>query len=673
MMLTRSWTETGTLVRLLRALSAAVVLATLVLAWLASESASRAAEGDRLALIIANAAYPEAGAAAGVGRDAELFRTELARAGFTVTIEADATKARLRAALDTFWSRIRPGTTALIYFNGIGLQSDRQTYLLPVDARIRTEADLRGEGVGLDVILSEMHRRGAAVKIAVVDAARRNPFEARFRTGTAGLAPPESPEGTLVLFAAAPGRTGPDPSGEVSLFMSELTKEMRAPDVGAEDVFKRTRVGVSRASGGDQVPWVSSTLIDDVVLAQPPAEDGAGTPPASAGAQPPAAAAPPPSETTAAQTPPPPPPVAATPAPPPAPSGTVSAGTGGAVLPNAAALLPSSTSPATPPKAATSLPPLPRVGTAAPQPQPQPLPEPTVAPTPPPPAPPPPVVATPAPPPPSPPPTVATTAEPGSAPEPPPSEAQAGGDVAATPGAAGSVFRDCADCPELVVVPPGSFDMGSGTTPYDRPVHRVTIARSFALSRSPITFDDWQRCRDDGGCSFTPDNRGWGAGRRPVISVSWNDTQTYLTWLSRKTGHVYRLPSEAEWEYAARAGTKTAFSWGPNVGARMANCRECLSGAGRQTVPVGSFPPNRFGLFDMGGNVAQWVQDCWSDTYKGAPADGGAAVGGNCTLRGLRGGSFDSLAAYIRPTARFRYDADVRYFANGFRVLRELP
>jgi formylglycine-generating enzyme required for sulfatase activity len=225
----------------------------------------------------------------------------------------------------------------------------------------------------------------------------------------------------------------------------------------------------------------------------------------------------------------------------------------------------------------------------------------------------------------------------------------------------------------MVVLPAGSFDMGGAGTPFDRPLHRVTIGQQFALSRHEITFDDWDFCVDAGGCRFKPDDRGWGRGRRPAINISWFDAQEYVMWLSLKTGQSYRLPSEAEWEYAARAGTQTSFYWGAQVGTRQANCRDCQTGAGVEPLSVGMFPANAFGLYDMSGNAAEWVEDCWNESYNGAPQDGSAWAKGNCLLRVLRGGSFASDSTYLLSAARFRYDADVRYFANGLRVARKIP
>ena len=224
----------------------------------------------------------------------------------------------------------------------------------------------------------------------------------------------------------------------------------------------------------------------------------------------------------------------------------------------------------------------------------------------------------------------------------------------------------------MIVLTAGSFDMGSSTE-YENPVHHVTIGKQFAIGRYEVTFEEWDRCVDEKGCRFRPDDREWGRGKRPVINVSWLDAREFVSWLSQKTSKSYRLPSEAEWEYAARAGTNTAFWWGREVGSRQANCRECNSGTSQQTQPVGSYPANPFGLYDTSGNAAEWVEDCWNDNYRNAPKDGSAWTTGQCRLRVLRGGAFDSAAKYVRSTARFRYDSDVRYSANGFRVLREMP
>jgi formylglycine-generating enzyme required for sulfatase activity len=214
--------------------------------------------------------------------------------------------------------------------------------------------------------------------------------------------------------------------------------------------------------------------------------------------------------------------------------------------------------------------------------------------------------------------------------------------------------------------------MGSASE-YENPVHRVTIAKAFAIGRHEVTFKEWDKCVEDGGCKFRPDDRDWGRGDRPVINVSWLDAKAFVTWLSQKTAKSYRLPSEAEWEYAARAGTNTAYWWGRDIGSRQANCRECNTGEAQKTTPVGSYKQNGFGLHDTAGNAAEWMEDCWNDSYRGAPSNGAAWLNGQCRLRVLRGGAFDSQAKYLRSMSRFRYDVDVRFIANGLRVVRELP
>ena len=235
----------------------------------------------------------------------------------------------------------------------------------------------------------------------------------------------------------------------------------------------------------------------------------------------------------------------------------------------------------------------------------------------------------------------------------------------------GEVFRDCPDCSEMVVVPDGEFDMGSTESPTEQPAHRVTIASPFAIGRREVTFAEWDSCVAAGGCKYRAGDHGWGRGDRPVIDVSWDDAREFVAWLSQRTGHAYRLPSEAEWEYAARAGSATAYWWGREIGVGRAKCVDCGGDPAMRTVPAGSFRPNAFGLYDTAGNAAEWVQDCWNASYRGAPRDGSAWMTGDCSLRVLRGGSFASKANAVRSASRFRYDQDVRYYANGFRVARD--
>ena len=242
-------------------------------------------------------------------------------------------------------------------------------------------------------------------------------------------------------------------------------------------------------------------------------------------------------------------------------------------------------------------------------------------------------------------------------------------------------FRDCPDCPEMVVVPSGSFMMGSPSSEEGRdadegPVHRVTIVRPFAVGVYEVTFGEWDACVSGGGCGgYRPGDKGWGRGRHPVIYVSWDDAKAYVDWLSDKTGEEYRLLSESEWEYVARAGTVTRYWWGDEIGRNRANCAVCGSRwDDEQTSPVGSFAPNGFGLHDVHGNVWEWVEDCWHEDYVGAPGDGRAwTVGGDCEGRVLRGGSWGHKPQYLRSALRSWGTAGLRvdYF-YGFRVARTL-
>ena len=251
----------------------------------------------------------------------------------------------------------------------------------------------------------------------------------------------------------------------------------------------------------------------------------------------------------------------------------------------------------------------------------------------------------------------------------------------------GETFRDrnadgseCAVCPEMVVVPAGSFTMGSPDTEQGRdddegPQHLVTIRWPFAVGKYEVTFAEWDACVAAGGCDgYRPDDQGRGRGNRPVVKIHWVDAQNYVAWLSGKTGKSYRLLTEAEWEYAARAGTTTRYSWGDDIGSGNANCDGCSSEwDGRQTAPVGSFSPNGFGLHDMHGNVWEWVEDNRHGNYIGAPMDGSAwTTGGRVKERVLRGGAWDYEPHDLHSATRTRSGKRNRDESDGFRIARSL-
>jgi formylglycine-generating enzyme required for sulfatase activity len=252
-----------------------------------------------------------------------------------------------------------------------------------------------------------------------------------------------------------------------------------------------------------------------------------------------------------------------------------------------------------------------------------------------------------------------------------------GSGPALTQALAGEAFSDCPECPEMVIVPAGSFMMGSGEAEEGRwddegPRHRVTV-RPFAIGRYEVTFAEWDACVAAKACDHRPGDKGWGRGNRPVIDVSWSDAHNYLRWLASRTGHEYRLPSEAEWEYAARAGSETRYWWGDEVGRDKANCDGCGSRwDNERTAPVASFAANAFGLYGVHGNVWEWVEDCWHDSYGGAPADGSAWTSGSCGKRVLRGGAWSGEPRFVRSANRGRSGPGFRNRTYGFRVARTL-
>jgi formylglycine-generating enzyme required for sulfatase activity len=299
-------------------------------------------------------------------------------------------------------------------------------------------------------------------------------------------------------------------------------------------------------------------------------------------------------------------------------------------------------------------------------------------------------------------------------------KAQAAASVKEAPRAAprpGTVFQDCADCPRMVVIPAGEFTMGSpaaeaGRAMDEGPQRQVAFAQPFAMGRSEVTVAEFRRFADEAGyrteaeraqgCSgfiyadpaAGPDPKpvtSWRspglaqAESHPVLCVSWNDARAYAQWLSRKTGKRYRLPSEAEWEYAARAGSVSARYWGedPAQACRFANVadqsrfqtwgfgqkHECTDGH-YFTAPAGGYAPNRFGLHDVLGNAWEWTEDCWNGSYAGAPADGAAWTSGDCAQRVLRGGSWSTVPRFARSATRYRNTADHRDNLTGFRLVR---
>ena len=238
---------------------------------------------------------------------------------------------------------------------------------------------------------------------------------------------------------------------------------------------------------------------------------------------------------------------------------------------------------------------------------------------------------------------------------------------------AGAEIRDCPACPVLVAIPAGSFTMGNNSSdPSEKPAHQVTIGAPVAIGKFEVTVQQWNACVDGRGCpqvaqpANTPANA-------PMRDVSWDDAQQYVKWLGAASGKPYRLPTEAEWELAARGGTATRYWWGEQMTTGKANCKECgPPWTADRPASVGTFSANPYGLHDTSGSVWEWVGDCWHNNFKDAPADGRSWDEPNCRVRVIRGGSWREGAAYMVASTRFRYDASVRQSQNGFRVARSL-
>ena len=252
-------------------------------------------------------------------------------------------------------------------------------------------------------------------------------------------------------------------------------------------------------------------------------------------------------------------------------------------------------------------------------------------------------------------------------------------------GQPGARLRDCEACPELVVVPAGSFMMGSPDSEWGRfnnegPLRQVTITEPFAVGVYEVTFGEWDACVKEGGCNgYQPHGEGWGRGGRPVINVSWDDARAYVDWLSQRTGKRYRLLSESQWEYVARAGTMEPFHTGATISVDQANYDSSYTyGSGQKgryrgrTVEVGTFLPNAFGLHEVHGNVWEWTQDCWNDDYTGAPTDSHAWEAGECEQRVLRGGSWGDVPWLLRSADRGKDEPGNRDPKIGFRIARTL-
>jgi formylglycine-generating enzyme required for sulfatase activity/uncharacterized caspase-like protein len=693
------------------------LLGTLICALFMVALASSAHADRRVALVVGNSAYSSAAALRNPSNDARDMAEALKKLGFEVVLGIDLDQDRFATTIETFARTLDSADVALFFYAGHGLQINDKNYLVSINAELTNEFLITSETIQLDAIIRLMESK-TPINIVLLDACRNNPLtenlkrslEVMRRTATLGrgLARVEpSGRDTLVAFAAAPGQEAADGMGRNSPFTAALLQHMPKPGLEISVMLKEVASDVREATHGVQRPqqisdmsrqfyfrpaaavasktesaakaapsasstsrnvqgvedrtleiafWNSArasnecdairaylqkypkgffvdlaklsearlcvsertvTMVETVPKSTPPAPSPVAPPaplPSAPKAAAPAKAAPP-AETKITTGP---PAVAHKPAAPSTETKTAAAPPPSSPAP-ALASPPKSTTPAPPPLAAA--PPVPPVEA----PKPAPPAEQKVA-----------------------------VVKPPATPSPP------------TPMSATS-FRDCERCPEMVNVPGGSFHMGSNDDPSEKPVHEVTIA-AFAIGRYPVTIGEWRQCVADKACSYEPT----GDDNLPVYNVSWSDAQQYVSWLSKTTKQHYRLPSEAEWEYAARAKTTTRYWWGDQPPNGKAACKGCGTDAdANQPIKVGNFPPNGLGLNDMTGSVSQWVADCWVKDYQGAPRNGAARELPNCRQYVLRGGSWKNDAQYLRSASRDYYDKNVRYLAHGFRVARQ--
>ena len=567
-------------------------------------SSSEARAAGRVALVVGNSTYDHIGRLPNPENDAVDLAAALQRLGFEVTTEVDADRVELTEALRAFTRRSAGADVSVVFYAGHGIEMDGVNYVVPVDARLERDVDVRFETVTLDDLL--VSTAGASLRLVILDACRNNPLARSMqRTAATRMVSGGSfgdlnedllGDETLVAYAAAAGTTAADGRGRNSPYTSALLTHLEQP-LELSALFRRVRAAVLEATDGEQRPHEYASLVREHYLSGAP---GSAAPVAASGA-------------------------------------TVDGATAAARLQQETVFWESIRESTTASDFEAYLRQFPAGvyrGLATTR-----------------------LAAL----------RASAAADPAAAPSeaPDPTEVE--------------TFRDCRSCPEMVVIPAGTFRMGcvSGSDDCDDdefPVHEVMVS-SFGLSKYEVTRGQFRAFvaatghNTGGGC---------GGGSWRVVCVRRDDAQAYARWLSRETGERYRLPSESEWEYAARAGTTTPWYWGD----RAENRCEYANGwdsdddgcddGWRWTAPVGSFRANGFGLHDMAGNVWEWVEDCWHNDYDGAPRDGSARTrGGDCGWRVLlRGGGWNRSPGFLRSAYRNWKGDQFRFSNRGFRVAR---
>ncbi len=619
----------------MRAATRTTLIAILALsALIAATLVSAQQEPPRIALLIGNAAYSaKVGPLKNPHNDVALLEAALTKLKFKVKVLKDAGYRDMDTAIKRHIADVAaggPGAVSFFYYTGHGAANpDTQTnYLIPTDVQETETTEVWIKSFDQGDLIDKLSRQAPRATHYVIFDACRNELRltapGNKSIGTEkGFVPVAQTAGLLIAYATAPKQTASDVGDGGGPYAKALAAEIVKPGFEAVTMFRNVQLKVKQSIGQD--PWLSFPSLPEVYLA---GRDSAAT---TAAPRSPAAEAWSLAESSNSET---------------ALNAFVQqygadAFYAGLAREKLAALRQARTQP--PPAA-----PVPSIGARPPE-----------------------------------------TKMAGTAPL--PSKLPAAAVLPAnarTP--AGTAFRDCPTCPDMVVVPAGEFMMGSDAEKDEQPIRKVKIARPFAVGRFEITEENWEACLQDGGCgdyepwkNQSPKHR----GQQPAANVSFNDAKVFMAWLSKKSGKTYRLLSEAEWEYAARAGTTTRFPWGRDGGAGQANCSDCGSQFNGKIAPAGSFPANPFGLHDMHGNVWEVVEDCYVNTYGRhpalsannvygpAPSDGTARIDDAVCKddsRVLRGGAYNDTASVARSSARYRTNTTGRNPTFGFRVARPL-
>ena len=631
----------------------------MIIAWFIASSSALAAE--RVALVVGNGAYNiPANVLPNPPNDARAISAKLEKLGVEVIMAIDQDYAGMRRSLSQFAQALKGAKAGMFYYAGHGMEFRGGNYLFPVDASLNSEVDVHLNLISVDQILQIMEST-VDTRLLFLDACRDNPMARSFSRGSGtrssaagrGLASVQASVGTFIAYATAPGEVADDGLGSNSPFTTAMLTHLDEPGLEISQLMRRVRNTVLTMTNDRQVPWESSSLRGDpFVVNQTPVPTTAPAP-ATPSFEPrddfamwmSIETSEDPADYRRFLTRYPQSSLAAL-------ASTRLAELEPAQTSSAAAVTPSAPSPVE--RAADE-----EITVAAVN-RTETVPE--------------------------------TVAEPEQAP------ALAGALPVVIgqsgPFKAGEVLADCAGCPELVVIEPGRFRMGSpadedGRGADEGPMRFITLREPLAFGRLEVTFDQWDACVSDGGCDgYRPSDEGWGRGDRPVINVSHQDAQSYLRWLSRISGKAYRLPSEAEWEFVARAGSEAPTPWSvSNLDAcSFANIHDSSSDVANNlrwraaqcddgfatTATTGAFLPNTYGVHDMLGNVWEWTGDCYTDDLSLIATDGSATANGDCRAYALRGGGWRDRLSEIRLASRAKARPSSRTSLDGFRVVRVL-